>query len=141
MKLSNEEKIRLDGNFTLEELDTALKTSNKRSAPGIDGVNNKLIEKLWQFVRKPLLRYAECCFRKGSLTNSFRTACIKIIPKKGDLGLSKNWRPILLLTCYYKLISRVIIQILRIGRTFYRNDEHPRNQLCSSCNFRGRQPL
>ena len=108
MKLSNEEKIRLDGNFTLEELDTALKTSNKRSAPGIDGVNNKLIEKLWQFVRKPLLHYAECCFRKGSLTNSFRTACIKIIPKKGDLGLIKNWRPISLLTCYYKLISRVI---------------------------------
>ena len=42
MKLSNEEKIRLDGNFTLEELYTALKTSNKISAPGIDGVNNKL---------------------------------------------------------------------------------------------------
>ena len=108
MRLTEDEKDRLDRGISLQELDKALETSNKKSAPGIDGVSNRLIEKIWQFIRKPLLRYAECCFRKGGLTKTFKTACIKIIPKKGDLSRIKNWRPISLLSCYYKLISRVI---------------------------------
>ena len=90
MQLSQAEREKLDKSITLEELDKALKTSNKKSAPGIDGVSNKVIECIWQLVRKPLLRYAECCFRKGELTSTFRTACIKIIPKKGDLSHLKN---------------------------------------------------
>ena len=91
MQLSQAECEKLDKSITLEELDKALKTSNKKSTPGIDGVSNKVIECIWQLVRKPLLRYAECCFRKGELTSTFRTACIKIIPKKGDLSHLKNW--------------------------------------------------
>ena len=108
MILTEPEKTRLDQPITLEELDEALASSNKRSAPGIDGVSNRLITAIWSLVRRPLLRYADCCFRKGRLTNTFKTACIKLIPKKGDLTLVKNWRPISLLSCYYKIISRVI---------------------------------
>ena len=37
MKLSPDEKVRLDQKITLSELDRALETSNKKSAPGIDG--------------------------------------------------------------------------------------------------------
>ena len=108
MILTEPEKTRLDQTITLEELDEALASSNKRSAPGIDGVSNRLITAIWSLVGRPLLRYADCCFRKGRLTNTFKTACIKLIPKKGDLTLVKNWRPISLLSCYYKIISRVI---------------------------------
>jgi exonuclease III len=108
MKISQEEKERLDGPFTLEELDRALEDSNMKSAPGIDGINNKFIKLIWHMVRVPLLKYAECCFEKKQLTETLNTACIKLIPKKGDLKQIKNWRPISLLSCYYKIISRVI---------------------------------
>jgi hypothetical protein len=47
------------------------------------------------------------------LTENFRCAKIRLIPKKGDPSLLKNWRPISLLNCFYKLISRVIA--LRLG--------------------------
>ena len=43
MILTDPEKTRLDQPITLEELDEALASSNKRSAPGIDGVSNRLI--------------------------------------------------------------------------------------------------
>jgi len=43
----------------------------------------------------------------------FRTAHIKLIPKKGDLGKLTNWRPISLLNCFYKIISRLITMRLR----------------------------
>ena len=79
-----------------------------RSAPGIDGVSNLFIKKIWPLMRVPLLRYAACCFVKGKLTNTFSTACVRLIPKKGDITQIKNWRPISLLSCYYKIVSRVI---------------------------------
>ncbi len=40
------------------------------------------------------------------LTNSFNSALIKLIPKKGDSTNLKNWRPISLLNCMYKILSR-----------------------------------
>ncbi len=42
------------------------------------------------------------------MTNSFKCAAIKLIPKKGDLSNIKNWRPISLLNCSYKVISRAL---------------------------------
>ena len=145
MKLTDEEKDRLDRGISLQELDKALETSNKKSAPGIDGVSNRLIEKIWQFVRKPLLRYAECCFRKGGLTKTFKTACIKIIPKKGDLSQIKNWRSISLLSCYYKLISRginarlgtVIHKVTGRSQKAYNNKRHIHEVLINLTNSIG----
>jgi hypothetical protein len=108
MRITDGDRERLDSPYTAEELDAALEDSNMKSAPGIDGINNKFIKFIWKLVRMPLLRYVRCCFNKGRLTDNFRTACIKLIPKKGDLSKIKNWRPISLLSCYYKIVSRVI---------------------------------
>jgi hypothetical protein len=45
---------------------------------------------------------------EGSLIDSFSIAQIKIIPKKGDTTKLKNWRPISLLSNFYKILSRAI---------------------------------
>ena len=47
MKINAEERDRLDAPITLSELDDAIKKSNKKSAPGIDGVSNVMIQKIW----------------------------------------------------------------------------------------------
>jgi hypothetical protein len=48
------------------------------------------------------------------LTDNFRSAKIRLIPKKGDLTKLTNWRPISLLNGFYKIISRVIAK--RLGK-------------------------
>jgi exonuclease III len=108
LKLSGAERASLDLPISLDELDESIKKVNVNSAPGPDGVSNKFIIRFWKFFRYPLLKYANACFEKGVLTDTFRTACIKLIPKKGDTSKVKNWRPISLLSCYYKILSRVI---------------------------------
>jgi exonuclease III len=108
MRISPDEQRALDGPITVDELDKAFKDSNFKSAPGSDGVSNNFIKVIWSLIRFPVLQYTEHCFRTGMLTSNFSTACIKLIPKKGDLSLIKNWRPISLLSCYYKIVSRVI---------------------------------
>jgi hypothetical protein len=79
-----------------------------KSAPGIDGISNSFIREFWSYIRVPLLKYCNSCFNKGSLTQNFRGASIKMIPKKGELSNLKNWRPISLLSNIYKSISGAI---------------------------------
>jgi Reverse transcriptase (RNA-dependent DNA polymerase) len=112
-KLTDAEKIDLDKELTIDEFDAASNQIKPGSAPGIDGISNKFIKKFWPLFRNPLFKYSTYCFEKGSLTESFRTAKVRLIPKKGDPKKISNWRPISLLNCFYKLISRVLTNRIR----------------------------
>jgi hypothetical protein len=107
-KLSNDERDSLDSPLTLAELDRSMEGANMKSAPGINGISNVFLKEFWHHFRWPLLRYCECCYAKGTLTQNFRGANIKLIPKKGEISSLGNWRPISLLSNVYKVISRAI---------------------------------
>jgi exonuclease III len=107
-KLSVQESEFLDRPLSIQELDTAAQEAKTRSASGSDGFSNMFIKKYWSFFRFPLLQYALCCFEKKQLTDNFRNASVRLIPKKGDATNIKNWRPISLLNCFYKVISRAV---------------------------------
>jgi hypothetical protein len=106
--LSQSERDILDKPLTINELDDSMDSCKIRSAPEIDGLSNAFIKKYWQFFRIPLFNYAKECFTKKRLTQNFRSASIKLIPKKGDFTQLKNWRPISLLSNMYKIISRAV---------------------------------
>jgi hypothetical protein len=80
--LNDAEKSCLERDLSVYELDKAVEQSNKKSAPGIDGLNNVFITKFWKYLRNPLIKYYNCCLEKGTLTENFRTARIRLIPKK-----------------------------------------------------------
>ena len=107
-KLSQEEATTLDQPLSIEELDKSLKQVNMKSAPGIDGYSYRFISKFWGIFRVPLYECAVESLESGTLPTFFSTAQIKIIPKKGDTSKIKNWRPISLLSNFYKIISRLI---------------------------------
>ncbi len=113
-KLRDEEKNDLESELTILEFDKAVELAKPNTAPGIDSISNRFIKTFWGFFRFPLFQYAKTCYEKGQLTENFRSAKIRLILKKGDLSLLKNWRPISLLNCFYKIISRVIA--LRLKR-------------------------
>jgi Reverse transcriptase (RNA-dependent DNA polymerase) len=57
---------------------------------------------------RPLFKCCVSCLNDGTLIKTFSLAQIKLIPKKGDTSKLKNWRPISLLSNFYKLLSRAI---------------------------------
>ncbi len=113
-RLNEQKRTTLDEPLTMDELNKALDGANGATAAGIDGLNNKFIKKFWYILNVPLLKYAETCFQKGKLTRSFKTAVFKLIPKKGDCSDINKWRPISLLSCLYKVISRAINNRLKL---------------------------
>jgi hypothetical protein len=112
-KISDEERLELERPLTIMEFDNAISKAKSNTSPGIDSISNRFIKHFWYVFRKPLFDYANACYISGMLTNNFRCAKIRLIPKKGDITLLKNWRPISLLNCFYKIISRVIALRLR----------------------------
>jgi hypothetical protein len=113
-KISDEEKRTLDRDIGIHELDAAIDKSKKNGSPGIDSFNYAFIKKFWDGLRVPLHKYSRAVLEKGKLTANMKTAKIRLIPKKGDLTKIGNWRPISLLSCFYKLISRVFANRLSL---------------------------
>ncbi len=71
--------------LTIAELDISAAQGN-RSASGMDGLSNCFIKKYWELLRTALYRYSTHCHGTGLLTPNFKTATIKLIPKKGDIS-------------------------------------------------------
>jgi hypothetical protein len=107
-KLTEPEKNTLDSELNIEELDEALKQSNFKSAPGRDGFSNNFIRHFWKIFRTPLYAVAKSGLNNDNLPDAFLSADLKLIPKKDDVSDIKNWRPISLLSNFYKVISRAI---------------------------------
>jgi len=112
-KLTEQEKNDLEAEISEAELTKSINEANMASSPGADGISNKFIKQFWIYFKKPMLKLCETSFESGTLPLFLRTANIKLIPKKGDNTKIKNWRPISLLNCFYKIISRVITSRLR----------------------------
>jgi hypothetical protein len=104
---------RLELPISIDELDKSISQANK-SACGMDSLSNCFIKKYWHFFRTPLHRYLAVALTKKQLTSSFRTGLIKLIPKKGDTTKLTNWRPISMLSCMYKVLSRALNNRLKL---------------------------
>lgn len=53
----------------------------------------------------PIINTFNKIIEKGTLPADYCTARLKLIPKKGDPTMIKNWRPITILNSKYKLLS------------------------------------
>jgi exonuclease III len=107
-KLTEEEKISLEGEVSVVELENALETSNLKSTSGWDGLSFKVLKKFWRDIKGLTLKMVNETFREGELTETFKMGLIKMIPKKGNPSKVGDWRPITLLCCGYKLVSGIV---------------------------------
>ncbi len=107
-KLNEEEKMSLEGEITVAELEKALETSNLKSTSGWDGLSFKVLKKFWGDIKGLTLRMVNETFIEGELTETFKMDLIKLIPKKGNPSKVGDWRPITLLCCGYKLVSGIV---------------------------------
>ena len=101
-KLSNLDSERDNVPITHYELTKALEETKKGSSPGLEGFTYAIIKFLWPLIGRPVTKGFEVMVEKEELYPNLRAASIKLIPKKGDCSMIKNWRPISLLSNVYK---------------------------------------
>ena len=123
--LTNEEKIDLDTPLSLLELERSLKSLNKESAPGSDGLSPLFYLKFWDSLKTPLFKSINRSLDQKLLSLSQRRAILTLLPKSNDMDLKhiSAWRPISLTNTDYKIISKAFAMRMQsvIGKLINEN--------------------
>ena len=109
-KLSNNDKEILGSEITDEEIFNAVKSLSTNKAPGIDGIPIEFYQKFWKIIKNEVTQIIKNIITGTLLLNNQRKAIITLLPKGGDLDLNllKSWRPISLICCDTKIISKIL---------------------------------
>ena len=108
--LSASECDSCEGAFSSEELFSALNNLQTGKSPGSDGLSTEFYIAFWEDLGNVLTLVLNECYRRGSLTDSQRGGLLRLVFKRDDKRLAKNWRPISLLNTDYKLASKAITE-------------------------------
>ena len=94
-------------------------------SPGSDGFPNEFYKVFWSDISALLLKSIKCAYEKGFLSISQRSGIISLIPKQDKLHYYiKNWRPITLLNCDYKIFAKTIAnRIIKVLLDVINNDQ------------------
>ena len=82
--------------------------------PGSDGLPAEFYKIFWKDISKPLIKALNFSYDTGCLSIIQRRDIIKLIPKRDtEPHYIKNWRPLTLLNCGYKLTAKSIAKRLK----------------------------
>ena len=108
-KLDNNDKIIMEKEITLEELQNIIIKSKNNKSPGPDGFTNEYYKILWPTIKIILLKLLNAYRNKNLLNPSQLEGTITCIPKGDKIRNNlKNWRPITLLNAIYKFNSGIL---------------------------------
>lgn len=113
--------ISIDKPIDENELNNALKNAKNRKAPGLNGIPIEYYKLLDEENRKLILKILNDYFMNSSYDiPDWHHVNLKLLPKKGDLTLPKNYRPISLLDVLSKILSYILTQrinahLMKIG--------------------------
>ena len=106
---SYQQRMDLEVDISLDEIATALKSSKNSSSLGTTGISYGFYKVFWADLKYTIMNCLQYSFTAGALPNFLSRGVITLIPK-GDKPKNKieNWRPLTLLNCLYKLLSKAI---------------------------------
>ena len=106
---SEDERENCKGLFRKGELLQAPKTMEFSKSPGSDGIPAEFYKVFWHDISDRLLDSINYSYEQGQFSITQRRGIIKLIPKKdADPSLIRNWHPIMLLNCDYKIVAKAL---------------------------------
>ena len=98
--------------FTKLEVESVLKTLVVGKASGPNGLSNRILRELASEVSAPFCALFNQSLRTGSFPTPCKEANVCPVPKKGDLSIVSNYRPISLLNSECKVFERLVFKYL-----------------------------
>ena len=125
-KLEENEANALNKDITNREIIETIKSMNNDKSPGEDGLTKEFYEKFLNLLLPILNEVLNFTLKENIQPKSQKNALIKLLFKKGNSKLLKNWRPISLLNTDYKILSKILSNRL----TAYMQEIVPTEQKC-----------
>ena len=136
--LDSDDKKSCEGFLTIAECKNALLNMQKNKTPGSDGIPVEFYQIFWADLNGFLVDALNKCYANETMSDTRRKGLITLLYKKGDRLNLKNWRPITLLNCDFKIIAavlagrvqKVVRQIIDPNQTGY-----VKGRLAAQCSF------
>lgn len=113
IKLSENENARLCANFDPQEIKEAVWDCASDKSPGPDGYNFLFIKHFWHFLEGDVKHELDDFHAHGTWPRGSNPSFIALIPKvDSPLGLN-DFRPISLIGCIYKIVSKILANQLK----------------------------
>ncbi|KAG1281989.1 hypothetical protein G6F66_011268 [Rhizopus arrhizus] len=92
-----------------------LKRIHQQSSPGSDGLGYVFMHLIYQFspLKDLIIKIYNMTLAADSFPSSWQDLRVRLLLKKGDLSILKNWRPISLINCDAKIYTHIINQRMR----------------------------
>lgn len=114
IKLNDEERLWLDRELSYEEITAAVLAMPNDKIPGDDGLPIEVYKVLWSRIGKIYYNAILEALSSGKLMLTARRGIITLIPKKEkDPSFLKNWQPLTMLNCDYKIVAKAISQCMK----------------------------
>ena len=90
------------------EFEEAFKTLKRNKAPGHDVLDVNVITSVYEFIKKPRLKIFNESINLGIFPEKMKIAKVTPIFKSGKKELLTNYRPISALSCFSKILERIM---------------------------------
>lgn len=98
--------------FSVAEIENVIKIMPSDKAPGPDGFNGLFIKKCWPIISADIFRLFQDFFLGTVNLAPINGSYIVLIPKIGSLATTSDYRPISLLNCCVKMITKLLAERL-----------------------------
>ncbi|CAL0333597.1 unnamed protein product [Lupinus luteus] len=113
-QISAEDNQLLVARFEEKEIKDAVWSCEGDKSPGPDGFNFTFIKKSWEVVKDDIFAMVDDFYVSGNLTRGCNSSFIVLIPKTGCPSELGNYRPISLVGCIHKIISKFLAGRLKL---------------------------
>ena len=112
--LSEEQKQKLESEISLADLEEALRETQNEKTAGYDGLPYEFYKTFWNIIKNDFLEVTKnSLYTSKELTLSQTKSILILIYKNKEKKLLINWRPISLLCCDYKILSKALANKLK----------------------------
>lgn len=112
-QLSSHQAASLIEPFSREEIDMAVASCNSDKAPGPDGFNFAFIKSAWEVIKEDVYETVFEFWRSSHLPQGCNMAYIALIPKVDKPSDFKDFRPISMVGCLYKIVAKILTNRLQ----------------------------
>ena len=99
----------LENKIKIEELRNIVKSSDNNKSPGLDGLSYEFYKATLHLKESDLLEVLQCQLDRGRIVKSNTEGVTRLCPKVEGVPAVDELRPITLLNCDYKLLSKWLV--------------------------------
>lgn len=113
LQLKTHQTKSLELPITIEEIQSAVWACEGSKAPRLDDFTFTFIIAHWNTIKEEIINFVKEFEETGTLPRGCDTTFVTLIPKVKDPLTLSDYRPISLLGCQYKILSKILVERLK----------------------------